>query len=305
MLIVVGEALVDIVNDQPYVGGSPLNVAVGLARLGRATQFVTRVGNDVYGHLVTAHLEANDVTIVRPTDDGPTSMARVILDPAGVPEYDFSIHWDLGGSALPVGQSESVRLVHTGSIATMIQPGANTVLELLSAAREHAVISYDPNCRPSLVTDRAYAIVQVEAFVRVSDIVKASDEDLRWLYPDRALDDTLRAWIDLGVSLAVVTLGQQGARAITARSEASTPGVRTVVSDTVGAGDSFMAALIDWLITLPGNTLKQRQRIATLPADELTQMLEHAAHAAAITVSRPGANPPTKSELLTRNEVPA
>ncbi|ODT25982.1 carbohydrate kinase [Microbacterium sp. SCN 69-37] len=296
MVTVIGEALVDIVHDQPYVGGSPLNVAIGLSRLGQPTRFLTQHGDDVYGHLIAAHLEANNVTTLTTPDTAPTSVARVTLDAAGVPSYDFDIHWNLSNPDALKESDASPSLVHTGSIATMIQPGADAVLELISNARTHALISYDPNCRPTLIPDRDYAIHQVEAFVRVSDIVKASDEDLRWLYPHRSIEQSLRAFIDLGASLAIVTMGADGAYATTAHIDATTPGVPTVVADTVGAGDSFMAALIDGLLRL-NTTPNASALVPVLSREQLERLLRYATAAAAITVSRPGANPPVRDEL--------
>jgi fructokinase len=186
MLTVIGEGLVDVVQRssgiEAHVGGSPLNVAVGLARLGHPVQFVGRYGRDAYGDSVAAHLRASSVMLPLAPDGLPTSVATALVDDDGGATYTFDLAWELPGlgERLPF-MLQGTTLLHTGSIATMLAPGAAEVLAAVEHAHPASTISFDPNCRPSIITDADYARQQAEKFVTLSDIVKASDEDLAWL----------------------------------------------------------------------------------------------------------------------------
>lgn len=296
-VLVVGEALVDVVGGVSHVGGSPLNVAVGLRRLDRPTRLLTRFGDDEWGRIIAAQLAANGVEQVQAPDARGTSSAKVTLDAQGVPSYDFDIHWAIDDTVTASALDETTRVVHTGSIATVLQPGADSVHRIVEAARGRALVTFDPNCRPTVVPDRALAVAQAEAFVALSDVVKASDEDLAWLYPERPIEQTLRAWLELGVRLAVVTRGGDGALAMTRHASARVPGVVVEVADTVGAGDSFMAALIDGLLRGVPAGADAASALDAFTAAELERLLDYCVRAAAITVSRPGADPPRRSEL--------
>ncbi|WP_285727141.1 carbohydrate kinase family protein [Psychromicrobium xiongbiense] len=306
MLTVLGEALIDEVVSPggapvPHVGGSPLNVAVGLARLGHPVQFVGRWGSDAYGELISAHLHGNSVVLPEGPDALPTSVARATLDADGAASYDFQLAWELA----PVADEllATTTLLHTGSIATMLQPGAAVVYDAALRARPHATISYDPNCRPSIITDVDYARKQAEAFVAIADVVKASDEDLLWLYPDQDPLDAARAWLGApqdrkaGPAIVVVTRGGGGPWGVVAAGTATAAVPPVQVADTVGAGDSFMAALLGALVDRELDGESRRTRLHALSVEELEQILHFAARAAAITVSRPGANPPSRAEL--------
>ncbi len=193
ILTVIGESLVDIISDprgpaatQAHPGGSPLNVAVGAARLGLQTSLVTHYAEDRHGLMIEEHLRSNGVQVIN-GGSSPTSTALAMLGPGGAAEYAFSITWEINGASLPaLAAVEASTHVHTGSIATLLAPGDQTTLVLVEAAREHATISYDPNCRPAISPDAAAARQQAEVLVAASDIVKASDEDLSWLYPGPA-----------------------------------------------------------------------------------------------------------------------
>ena len=188
MLTVIGEGLVDVVQRssgvQAHVGGSPLNVAVGLARLDHPVQFIGRYGRDAYGEALAAHLKSSSVLLPLAPDDLPTSVAAALIDDAGAATYTFDLAWELPGVAarLPF-LLQGTTLLHTGSIATMLAPGAAEVLAAVERAHPSATISFDPNCRPSIIPDVDYARGQAEKFVALADVVKASDEDLEWLYP--------------------------------------------------------------------------------------------------------------------------
>ena len=306
MLTVIGEGLVDVVQRssgiEAHVGGSPLNVAVGLARLGHPVQFVGRYGRDAYGESVAAHLRASSVMLPQGPDGLPTSVATALVDDDGAATYTFDLAWELPGlrERLPF-MLQANTLLHTGSIATMLAPGAAEVLAAVEYAHPASTISFDPNCRPSIITDADYARRQAEKFVTLSDIVKASDEDLAWLYPGADPLESARRWLKLGgaegPAMVVVTRGAAGPWGITAAGEAEFAAPRVEVADTVGAGDSFMAALLSGVVDRGLNGAQNRADLRALPAEGLTALLAHAARAAAVTVSRAGANPPTRAEL--------
>lgn len=306
MLTVIGEGLVDVVQRasgiEAHVGGSPLNVAVGLARLDHPVQFIGRYGRDAYGDSVAAHLRSSSVMLPLGADDLPTSVATALIDDDGAATYTFDLTWELPG--LPERLAfmlQGTTLLHTGSIATMLTPGAKEVLAAVEYAHPRATISFDPNCRPSIITDVDYARRQAEKFVTLADVVKASDEDLEWLYPGEDPLESARRWLKLGGSegpaLVVVTRGSAGPWGITAAGEARSAAPRVEVADTVGAGDSFMAALLSGLVDRGLDGAQNRKDLREMPAETLTELLAHAARAAAVTVSRPGANPPTREEL--------
>ncbi|MFJ4186515.1 carbohydrate kinase [Kitasatospora sp. NPDC089509] len=281
-LLVIGECVADIVRtdgapDRVHPGGSPANVAYGLARLGRPAVLLTELGPDANGRLIRDHLESAGVE-VRAAAVARTPSALVRLDGQGRAEYTFDIGWTLPPTDLPAAPAA----IHLGSIGAVTEPGAAAVLALVERWRGRARVSYDPNVRPALMGERAAAVRRVERCVALSDLVKASDEDLDWLYPGEPVEAVAERWLTLGPSTVAVTLGAAGAFALTAdgrRERVAAVPVR--VADTVGAGDSFMAALLD-----------ARSRGAGL-AEGLTR----AVTAAALTVSRPGAAPPSAAEL--------
>lgn len=298
--LVVGEALVDIV-ERPgtpplaYPGGSPANVAIGLARLGREAQLLTWLGEDANGDLVRDHLEASRVRIASGSQRAArTSTARALIDADGSATYEFDLEIDYPEHQV----AEDTVVVHVGSIGAVLEPGAAKIAALLGSARRRAVLTYDPNLRPSIMGDRDDVRPAVLALVAGSDVVKVSDEDLEWLEPGTAPQDVARTWAAAGPALVVVTLGAEGSFAVTAEGvEVAVPAPRVDVADTVGAGDSFMGGLIDGLWTNGLVGAGKHDAIAALPVDDLTQLLQQAARIAAITVSRPGANPPTRQEL--------
>lgn len=306
MLTVIGEGLVDVVQRptgiEAHVGGSPLNVAVGLARLGHPVQFIGRYGRDAYGDSVAAHLRSSSVMVPQGPDSLPTSVATALIDDDGAATYTFDLAWELPGlvDRLPF-MLQGTTLLHTGSIATMLAPGAAEVLAAVEHAHPSATISFDPNCRPTLIADAGYARRQAEKFVSLADIVKASDEDLEWLYPGEDILDSARRWLALGGSegpaMVVVTRGAANPWGITASGEAEAVPPAVDVADTVGAGDSFMSALLSGVVDLGLDGAQNRKELRAMSAETLAELLSHAAAAAAVTVSRPGANPPTRAEL--------
>ncbi|WP_344329559.1 PfkB family carbohydrate kinase, partial [Kitasatospora putterlickiae] len=186
------------------------NVAYGLARLGEPVALLTELADDAYGRLIRAHLEAAGVVLLRGPSDGGggprTPSAVVRLDAEGRARYAFDIGWTLPPVDLPFPPGH----LHIGSIAAVTAPGAAVVLALVERWRGRAGVSYDPNVRPALMGEHAEAVRRVERCVALSDLVKASDEDLGWLYPDRTPEEAARHWLGLGPATVAVTRGPAG-----------------------------------------------------------------------------------------------
>jgi fructokinase len=298
-ILVIGEALVDIVvaPGRPpveHAGGSPANVALGLARLGHSTSLLTRIGSDARGDMIRAHLAASGVQVVDGSvTPGPTSTATAVLDERGIATYDFNLDWSLPPDA-GIG---TVDAVHTGSIAATLAPGGDDVVRLIETAAGRAVVTYDPNARPALMGTPAQALERIERLIRVSDVVKVSDEDLEWLLPGQDPIEIATSWRQQGPAMVVVTKGGSGATGVLAAGRVDVAAPPITVVDTVGAGDAFTSGLLDGLASAD---LLSVDRIPTLRAsrpDDLAAILRHAVTVAAVTCTRAGANPPTPSEL--------
>ncbi|WP_216404764.1 carbohydrate kinase family protein [Arcanobacterium phocae] len=308
-ILIVGEAVIDIIKRtdgtiEEHPGGSPANVAIGVSRLGIPAHLLTMVGDDAHGKIVEQWLADDDVTTTT-VETERTATALATLDEAGASTYTFDMTWDLAGYEPDL---TGVEHVHTGSIAAFIEPGAQDVARIVAQAREHATISYDPNIRPALIDDMAKVREHVLSLVAQADVVKCSDEDLAYLFERDALSqddaiDVARTWIARGREsghgplLVAVTAGKDGVIAVNAAGEyvhvAADPQVKVV--DTVGAGDSFMGALV-YQLAHRGLTGK-REEIAKIDRDTMRDIAVFAARVADITVSRAGANPPRLEEL--------
>ena len=298
-VLVVGEALVDVVPDrdghpQDLPGGSPANVAITLGRLGRDVRLVTVLGDDARGELVRSWLEASGVTVlVQAPGSGRTSSAAVTLDASGAATYDFDLAWDL--AEVP---EEACDVFHVGSIATVLEPGADVVLQAVRSHHGRALVSLDPNARPVLTPDRAAAAARVDELVSLSDVVKVSDEDLEWLHPQDTPVETATRWATQGPGLVVVTRGGDGAIAVRpGGTTIEVPGVPVVVADTVGAGDTFSGVMIDTLLGLGVRGPGGADALRALSDRDVLEVVTTAAIGAAVTVSRPGADPPDRAEL--------
>jgi len=298
-VLVIGEALVDVVHradgtSAEHPGGSPLNVAIGLARLGRDTLLLTRLGEDARGRSVLRHLQASGVRLVAGSVlPVTTATAAATLAADGSASYAFDLHWELGEAALPTAPLA----VHTGSIAAVLEPGASAVEHVLRSVRGRTTTSYDPNCRPDLMGEASSVRPRIEALVGLSDVVKLSDEDAGWLAPDETPEELAARWLDQGPSIVVLTRGGAGMVGWCRAGRVDVPAPSVTVADTVGAGDSAMAALLDalWTHGLLGGPA--RDALAAVSTDVLESVVTHAVRAAAITVSRPGADPPHRTEL--------
>jgi fructokinase len=303
MFYVVGEALVDLVGQRggrtfaAHAGGSPANVALGLARLGNPVTLRTQLGRDGFGAMVRDHLADSGVLV----DAGPgedafaTSLAIAMLF-AGVATYDFRIEWDVP-SLVPV--PVETRCMHTGSLATVLEPGRTNVVDLMEREHERGrvTMSYDPNARPALMGDAATARPGVERLVSLANVVKVSDEDLAWLYPDRPYQDVARAWLASGPALVVVTRGGAGVHAVSGNVEIQRAAIPIDLVDTVGAGDSFTSGLLDGLRRADLLGFARHDALAAIDEATLLEVVDEAARVAAITCSRPGADPPTLAEM--------
>ncbi|MBF4634662.1 carbohydrate kinase [Agreia pratensis] len=306
----IGESLIDVIvgsdgaPSTEHPGGSPMNIALGLARLNRPVALVTHIGNDARGASIAEHLREAGVTLaVGSIRDEPSSTATAYLRSDGSAEYVFDLRWSLPlGLSIDDAVLAGSELVHVGSIGAFLEPGGSNVVSLLTQLvdSEHSpLICFDPNMRPSIVTDHEAALARFEQIASLSAFVKLSDEDAEWLYPELGLEAAIEHILRLGVGLVTVTLGSAGALLATRSLRLTVPGVSVEVADTIGAGDSFMSALIDFIARLrdEGVSPDALRRGQAFDAALLTDIGMYAVRCAAITVSRPGANPPTRSEI--------
>lgn len=303
---VIGEALIDAVHDRrgsvtEHPGGSPANVALTLGRLGQSARLLSWFGQDERGQVISRWLEESKVTVDSASTGSPTtSVATAHIQDDGSALYDFDIEWDLADDA---SVSPECNVVHTGSISAVLEPGGSKVRTLMAQARSFATITYDPNARPSLMGDPLATRAIVEDYVSIADVVKVSDEDLEWLYPEEDPLAVAQRWQQNTPALVVVTKGGSGATAFADCGRVDVESQKVEVADTVGAGDSFMGALIYGLGEEPalGNdTLlgkDGRVNLNSISRSTLERVLDQCVRVAAITVSRAGANPPWHHEL--------
>ena len=303
MILISGEALVDLIPDpekdgryDAVLGGSPYNVALGLARLGAPAAFISRLSADANGESLAASLAAEgiDLSFVA-RDPRPTTLAFVMRGTAETgSRYAFYLDGTCydGEWPFPAQWPAKARHLHVGSFAAVERHGAK-VAEAMRQAAPVASVSFDPNIRPFVTPDRAQVLARVEAEVALASIVKASEEDLSWLYPDRGVEDTLRAWAALGPRFCIATLGGEGALAYLGAERLEIAPRRVAVVDTVGAGDSFMSSLLfamDRDGALGAGAGKPTR-------EKLAAWTDFAARASALTCARKGSNPPTLAEV--------
>jgi fructokinase len=297
-----GEALIDVVirpeSTQEHVGGSLLNVAVGIATLGLPASICAHWGKDTHGELLTKWADSAGVDIVAGTDSAEqTSVAFAHVDDQGRATYEFDLTW----SVPRLDDLSEYGHLHTGSIAATLEPGGSDVVRVATRMKQHGTVSYDPNVRPALMKAPEAVVDRVELLVGLSDVVKASDEDLGWLYPGEPVEDVMRRWVRTGPAMVVVTRGPWGAYALLAnnRDMLHLDQMTVDVGDTVGAGDSFMAGLLSGLLDadLLGSP-DARRRLRDADWSAVQPALHRAVVTSALTVSRSGAYAPTITEVL-------
>ncbi len=284
--------------DLALPGGSPFNVAVGLARLGIPVALLSRLSLDQHGELLAGRLRAEGVDsrfLVRGPE--PTTLAVVRSGPGEELEFEFTDQGadrNLRPADVPQGFPPEVVGMHFGSISLVLEPGASTLEACM--AREHGsrLISLDPNVRPALIPDRAAYLRRLEGWLPFTDLLKVSRADLAWLFPEDACRSVARRWLELGPALVVVTSGKDGCLAFRASQEIGVPGLQVEVVDTVGAGDAFTAGLLAWLYA---HSALVPLKLLALSAQELRAALGYATAAAALTCARSGADPPTTAEV--------
>ncbi len=294
---VVGEVLIDLIPDADQylavVGGGPANTAKALAKLGVKTYFIDGISNDEYGQIAKAELLSAKVLLdYAQFSNKPTCTAKVTLSKSGSASYEFVIKdtatFDFSDSWLPDPQRLKPSLLHIGTLGTVIEPGASVLFDWAQSFAHIAPIVFDPNIRAAVLGNRDEYVKKVEKWVAISSAVKVSDEDLNWLYPGKAISEIVKEWLEVGVKLVVVTLGDKGITAYRMNEQISVDAVKVVVADTVGAGDTVGAVLVEAIVN---NGLDR------LTGEVLKTMLNRATKAAAVTVSRTGANPPSKEEI--------
>ena len=294
---VCGEVVIDLIPDgterKAVVGGGPANTAKALSKLGITTQFIDGISTDKYGQMALRELQKDGVLLdFVKFSDKPTCLAIVTLNSKGGATYEFLIDdtatFDFSHSWLPDAADKTPLLLHIGTLVTAIEPAASILFEWAKKVALIAPIVFDPNIRPAVMSDREQYVKQVERWVSISNAVKVSDDDIYWLYPGADLDKVVNNWLALGPELVVVTFGDKGLAGFRDKTKVSVDAKKVVVADTVGAGDTVGAILVEAIIA---------DGLAKLTDERLSLMLDRAARAAAITVSRTGARPPGRDEI--------
>lgn len=306
MILCCGEALIDMLPREtvegeaafaPYVGGAVFNTAVALGRLGTETAFFSGISNDLFGRRLSEALEASKVDLrhVR-FSDRPTTLAFVHLA-GGQATYTFHDENTAGRmleeADLPV-LDDAVGALHFSCISLIPEPCGSTYEVLMRREHEHRVTMLDPNIRAGFIADKERHLLRMRRMIAMADIVKLSDEDLAWFGETGSHDEIAARWLQAGPKVVVITRGGKGAVGYTVNDRIDVPAHAVKVADTVGAGDTFNAGI---LASLDEAGLLDKERLAALGADELRAALDFAMAAAAVTVSRPGANPPWRHEL--------
>jgi fructokinase len=291
---VCGEVLIDILPIGPVVGGGPANTAKALARLGYEVDFIDGISTDAFGVSARKELERDGVGLsLSLSSEKPTCTATVTLDSDGSASYEFLIDgtatFDFSHSWLPDPERLKPSVLHIGTLVTIVEPAATVLYEWAIKTGEFAPIVFDPNVRSSVVGDRDKYRIAVEKWVGISSVVKLSDDDISWLYPDQSMDKVAKGWIANGVSLVVITRGANGIIGYTEHGFEEVEGAKVSVIDTVGAGDTVGAILVEGII---------KHSVNGLAGHVLNAVLHRAAIAAGITVSRAGAQPPRLHELV-------
>ena len=306
MIICCGEALIDMLPRQsdrgesafaPYAGGAVFNTAIALGRLGIPTGFFTGLSSDMFGDILRETLKASNVDFAPcATSDLHTTLAFVKLT-NGHASYAF---FDENTAGRMITEADLPELgdfceaLHFGAISLIPEPCGSTYEALMTREHEKRVISFDPNIRPGFIKDKEAHRARMLRMAAMSDIVKFSDEDLDWFGMEGSHEELAGQWLARGAKLVVITKGADGADGYTAHGKVSVGGEKVTVVDTVGAGDTFDAGV---LASLKLNNLLTKEAVATLSEDAVRAALALGAKAAAVTVSRAGANPPWAGEI--------
>ncbi len=306
MIVSCGEALIDFLPVTsaageaayaPHAGGSPFNVALAIGRLGVSAGFFGGLSRDLFGEILRKALHESGVnTGLAHVSDRPTTLAFVSLSD-GNARYAFfdegSVGRVLTDADLPALPA-TVEALHFGSFSLAVEPCGSALETLMQRERDDRVISLDVNVRPGLIHNREGYLARIERLVAMCDIVKLSEEDVAWLAPGVAFADLAERWQKKGPALVVLTKGAEGAVACIRGETVTVPAVKVTVADTVAAGDTFTAGL---LVRLHQKERLTKSAVADLDRDTVADLLGYAARAAAITASRPGADPPWAREL--------
>jgi fructokinase len=291
---VCGEVLIDILPTGPVVGGGPANTAKALARLGHTVDFIDGISTDAYGISARKELARDGVGLALSLiSDKPTCTATVTLDSKGSASYEFLIDatatFDFNNSWLPDPEMLKPSVLHIGTLVTIVEPASTILYEWAIKCAEYAPIVFDPNVRSSVVSDRQKYCLAVEKWAAISSVIKLSDDDISWLYPNESMDEVAKRWIANGSSLVVITRGANGIIGYTEHGYEEVDGAKVNVVDTVGAGDTVGAIMVEGII---------KHSVNGLQGQVLNAVLHRAAIAAGITVSRAGAQPPRLYELV-------
>ena len=291
-VFVVGEALMDLIplageGISEMVGGGPCNSAKALARLGFSTSFIGGISSDRYGEAIERELLDSGVSLdFVHRSDLPTALAIATINEAGLASYEFkldsTVSFNFHSSWLP---EQDARVIHIGSVATLLEPGASELYKWVS--KKSATVVFDPNVRPSIQGDREIYRNSVERWIDLAKIVKLSEDDFSWLY-ESSESEVIANWLSRGTEIVVVTRAERGLSAFTKEGRIDCPAAKVKLVDSVGAGDTIGAVIVEGLL---------KHGLGGLKPDVLKQVLERAAKAAGITCSRAGANPPWKEEL--------
>ena len=293
-----GEVLIDLIPGADgvrvaHVGGGPANTAKALARLGHDVHFIDGISSDEYGQMARKELLDDEVQLdLALKSDKPTCTAEVTLAADGSASYVFTIDgtatFDFSDSWLPDPSRYKPQVLHIGTLVTIIEPASSVLYDWAVKVNEFAPIVFDPNIRPSVVGDRLRYAAAVEKWAAISSVIKLSDDDVKWLYPDQSFESVVQRWIAQGASVVVITRGSDGLIGFSSAGSVEMSGVKIEVADTVGAGDTVGAILVEAMV---------EKGLENLTGEVLKATLHRAAVAAGITCSRKGAQPPYKHEL--------
>ena len=309
MIICCGEALIDFIPTEdkkayrPCPGGSILNIAVGLGRMGVPVGFLSRLSTDLFGNLLENHLVENQVNLQYcPRVDGQTTLAFVSIDEKTSPEPQYAFYAEgavdreMKIADLPAQFPGEVSTLHFGSISLVLEPGASTLEVLMQREKHQRIISLDPNVRPSVISDWDAYRKRFEGWLACVDILRLSEADFSLLYPGETIENLLPTWFSLGLSLVVLTRGSDGADGYLPDGNfVSVPGYRVQIRDTVGAGDTFFAAILTYLHEK--GYLSNRTMLSQIPLEHLEACISFGSKAAAINCTRDGADPPCRHEM--------